>query len=115
MSWVAGENDVIPAGDDAKGYLSGTGRGRFDARPLDLALRLPLTEEDAGGVRGSSLPQLAGRPSGNPVDVLAGLSHQSQSNVAVEVNREVVPRKAHASTPLSEGDSIEVVTLVGGG
>ena len=35
--------------------------------------------------------------------------------VAVEVNREVVPRRAHAQTPLREGDRIEVVTLVGGG
>ncbi len=35
--------------------------------------------------------------------------------VAVEVNREVVPRRAHAQTPLRKGDRIEVVTLVGGG
>jgi sulfur carrier protein len=35
--------------------------------------------------------------------------------VAVEVNRDLIPRKAHASTPLNDGDAIEVVTLVGGG
>ncbi len=35
--------------------------------------------------------------------------------VAVEVNREVVPRAAHAQTPLAAGDAVEVVTLVGGG
>ncbi len=35
--------------------------------------------------------------------------------VAVEVNRELVPKKAHASTKLQEGDQVEVVTLVGGG
>ncbi len=35
--------------------------------------------------------------------------------VAVEVNRDLVPREQHADVALSEGDTIEVVTLVGGG
>ena len=35
--------------------------------------------------------------------------------VAVEVNRDLVTRKLHAETPLAEGDTIEIVTLVGGG
>ena len=35
--------------------------------------------------------------------------------VAVERNREVVPRALHASTVLAEGDRLEVVTFVGGG
>jgi thiazole synthase len=35
--------------------------------------------------------------------------------VAVELNRELVPRGRHAETPLGEGDELEVVTLVGGG
>ncbi len=35
--------------------------------------------------------------------------------VAVEVNLEIVPKQLHAQTVLSEGDQIEVVTLVGGG
>jgi len=35
--------------------------------------------------------------------------------VAVEVNLELVPRREHADTILREGDSLEVVTLVGGG
>ena len=34
---------------------------------------------------------------------------------AVEVNREVVPRRDHASRGLRDGDEVEVVTLVGGG
>lgn len=41
-----------------------------------------------------------------------GLAKQA---VAVEVNRELVPRKQHAATALNEGDQVEVVTLVGGG
>jgi len=35
--------------------------------------------------------------------------------VAVERNRELVPRKHHETTELAEGDAIELVTLVGGG
>ncbi len=35
--------------------------------------------------------------------------------VAVEVNREVVPRAQHAEHRLSPGDRLEIVTLVGGG
>jgi thiazole synthase len=36
-------------------------------------------------------------------------------HVAVEWNSELVPRARHAATVLSEGDRVEVVTLVGGG
>lgn len=35
--------------------------------------------------------------------------------VAVEQNRQLVPRGRHADTLIAEGDEIEVVTLVGGG
>ena len=35
--------------------------------------------------------------------------------LAVERNRELVPRAKHADTILSAGDRLEVVTLVGGG
>jgi sulfur carrier protein len=35
--------------------------------------------------------------------------------VAVEKNREIVPRAAHSSTELREGDVLEVVHFVGGG
>lgn len=35
--------------------------------------------------------------------------------IAVELNRSVVPRHRHGDTPLSNGDRIEIVTLVGGG
>ena len=36
-------------------------------------------------------------------------------HVAVEVNRDLVPRSRHADRPIVEGDVLEVVTLVGGG
>lgn len=35
--------------------------------------------------------------------------------IAVEVNRQVVPRDRQAATFLSEGDRVEIVSLVGGG
>jgi sulfur carrier protein len=35
--------------------------------------------------------------------------------VAVEVNRELIPRQRHAGHRLAEGDRLEIVTLVGGG
>jgi len=40
---------------------------------------------------------------------------RDRSRVAVERNREIVPRSRYDSTGVSSGDVIEVVTLVGGG
>lgn len=41
-----------------------------------------------------------------------GLSDQP---CAVEVNRKLVPKRQHAEHILAEGDTVELVTLVGGG
>jgi sulfur carrier protein len=46
--------------------------------------------------------------------VLESLGKQ-RGPVAVEVNREIVPRSEHARRPLADGDAVEIVTLVGGG
>jgi len=35
--------------------------------------------------------------------------------IAVEVNREIVPRSLHATTALQERDRVEVVNAIGGG
>jgi len=35
--------------------------------------------------------------------------------VAVERNLEIVPRSAYGSTPLADGDRIEIVHFIGGG
>jgi thiamine biosynthesis protein ThiS len=35
--------------------------------------------------------------------------------VAVERNKQLVPRDRHAETALAEADELEIVTLVGGG
>jgi thiamine biosynthesis protein ThiS len=37
------------------------------------------------------------------------------SPCAVEVNRRLIPKARHAAHRLEEGDTVEVVTLVGGG
>lgn len=47
-------------------------------------------------------------------DLLRELGLDSRQ-VAVERNREVVPRAEHGATVLAEGDQLEVVTFVGGG
>ncbi|PIE22237.1 MAG: thiamine biosynthesis protein ThiS [Planctomycetota bacterium] len=38
-----------------------------------------------------------------------------KSGVAVERNKEIVPRDRHAEQELADGDQLEIVTLVGGG
>lgn len=60
---------------------------------------------------------------GDPLDAaegctIAGLLEQLEirvKHVAVERNKELVPRAQHAETTLQHGDELEVVTLVGGG
>lgn len=46
--------------------------------------------------------------------LLADLGMESR-HVAVEVNLELIPRAQHAKFELSDGDRLEIVTLVGGG
>ena len=52
---------------------------------------------------------------GSTVSNLLGELGVTQPHVAVEVNLELVPRAVHGDTILSDGDRVEVVTLVGGG
>lgn len=52
---------------------------------------------------------------GTTVAALIGELGLGDRRVAVERNREVVPRAAHATTVLSSGDKLELVTFVGGG
>ncbi|HHT9120130.1 MAG TPA: sulfur carrier protein ThiS [Candidatus Hypogeohydataceae bacterium YC41] len=39
----------------------------------------------------------------------------AQRPVAVEVNKKVVPKAEHTSRELTENDTLEIVTFVGGG
>jgi sulfur carrier protein len=60
---------------------------------------------------------------GAPREVAANLSvgklldaeGYAQRKVAVEVNREIVPRSLHAQHIVREGDRIEIVHAIGGG
>lgn len=54
-------------------------------------------------------------PDGASVAGLLERLEVANPRVAVERNREIVPRAAYASTRLLEGDELEVVELVGGG
>ncbi len=54
-------------------------------------------------------------PAGVSVRGLIELLGLTDGPVAVERNREVVPRAAHHTTALAERDELEIVHLVGGG
>jgi sulfur carrier protein len=54
-------------------------------------------------------------PGGTTVRGLVELLGLTDGPVAVERNREVVPRAEHASTELGAGDVVEIVHFVGGG
>ena len=54
-------------------------------------------------------------PPGSSVgDLVASLTLEATA-VAVERNREIVPRSMHPEVKLEIGDQIEIVTIVGGG
>lgn len=60
---------------------------------------------------------------GSPIDVPDDLTVRelvthlglADGPVAVEINREIVPRANHPSRKVSNGDAIEIVHFVGGG
>ena len=54
-------------------------------------------------------------PEGTSVAVLLNLFAMHTSNVAIEVNTQIVQKARYAETVLKNGDCIEVVTFVGGG
>jgi thiamine biosynthesis protein ThiS len=47
-------------------------------------------------------------------ELVAELGYAGQA-VAIERNEAIVPKKQHEQTPLTDGDTVELVTLVGGG
>ncbi|MCH2162511.1 MAG: sulfur carrier protein ThiS [Phycisphaerales bacterium] len=54
-------------------------------------------------------------PTDSSVQALLASRGLAERPCAVEVNKEVVPRRGHADLVLCDGDVIEIVTLVGGG
>ena len=54
-------------------------------------------------------------PDGLTVAALVERLDVGRRKIAVEVNREVVPRAAHGAVCLSDGDVVEIVHAIGGG
>jgi thiamine biosynthesis protein ThiS len=54
-------------------------------------------------------------PAAVTVAALLDLLAVPRAAMAVEVNRELVPRSQQPAHALAEGDVVEIVTLVGGG
>jgi thiamine biosynthesis protein ThiS len=54
-------------------------------------------------------------PPGSSVAALIERLRISTPRVAVERNRDIVPKADYGRTPLAEGDVLEVVEFVGGG
>lgn len=72
-----------------------------------------------GGMSGAIEITVNGEPravaAGGSVADLLGALGLPAAKVAVERNREIVPRSAFAEAALAEGDQIEIVHFVGGG
>ena len=54
-------------------------------------------------------------PPGSNVENLITSMQLNGKRYAIELNGEIVPKSAHAATPLNHGDKLEVVIAVGGG
>ncbi|MCZ6574646.1 MAG: sulfur carrier protein ThiS [Planctomycetota bacterium] len=67
------------------------------------AIRIRLNGEDAEVAAGTTIGAL--------VDGVT----KDRSRIAVERNKEIVPRTSYDQQAAEEGDVIEIVTLVGGG
>jgi sulfur carrier protein len=48
------------------------------------------------------------------IQLIEQLSLQG-TRIAVELNREIVPRSRYDATPLTSGDKVEIVQAIGGG
>ncbi|OGQ58359.1 MAG: thiamine biosynthesis protein ThiS [Deltaproteobacteria bacterium RIFCSPLOWO2_02_FULL_53_8] len=54
-------------------------------------------------------------PDGVTIDALLTLCNIERAGIAVEVNREICPKRLHAVTALADGDNVEIVRMMGGG
>ncbi len=69
----------------------------------DLTMKLFLNGEETGA------------PDGVTVATFLDHLQMPRTGVAVERNREIVPKSLYEATRLAEGDRIEIVQFVGGG
>lgn len=72
---------------------------------------IPLTGELEISVNGEAVRL----PAGSSVADLVAARGLRPEQVAVEVNRAIVPRATHGEHALEPGDRVEIVTMVGGG
>jgi len=54
-------------------------------------------------------------PEGTTIEALLNLLSIKAQGIAIEVNREIVPKRLFGATALEEGDAVEIVRMVGGG
>ena len=87
------------AGNGISG-ASGTGNFDFHRR---LMIQIQLNGEARCIAAGTTV-----------ADLIEQLGHAGR-RVAVEVNREIVPKSRHAEHPLGDGDIVELVHALGGG
>lgn len=52
---------------------------------------------------------------GTTIEGLLDLFNVKRAGIAVDLNREIIPRRLHNETLLKDGDRVEVVRMVGGG
>ncbi len=74
---------------------------------LQAAMKITLNGEPLEIAPGTTVAMLVLR--------LSGESGRDPRGIAVERNREIVPKSEHGSTVLGDGDQIELVQFVGGG
>ena len=92
--------------------IDNAGRSRPGASAPDDVLVSPAMSEGIDVVINGETRTVA---QGTTVAALVEQLGLGARRVAVERNREVVPRARHATTVLAAGDRVEVVTFVGGG
>ena len=54
-------------------------------------------------------------PDGSTIEAMLGALSIKAVGIAVEVNREIVPKRLFGSSALNDGDAVEIVRMVGGG
>ncbi len=90
-----------PCGLDLAGWGAGTDNGGMDVAIVDLGLTVN------GEVRRFSAPLTVAA-------LVAALALDTRK-VAVELNREIVPRSTYGRVVLADGDVLEIVHFIGGG
>lgn len=97
---------------DGRGLHSRGRRPKQFFRRLCLLLRRLVAKIDAMKIVINGQPQTF---SAITLSLLIEHLGMKQDRVAVELNRNIVPRSQWAETHLAEGDQLEIVHFVGGG